>query len=104
MVHWPVPFLAAPTVEAQAIACVNSLQGRPYRATISDSEGASLPARGTAVEDEAEAGMVLALAKHLGAAADAGGSNAALSMAPSAASLASIASSAAWLTSGAGSG
>lgn len=93
----------APGSHKMLLVCF-TFKGRPYRATISDSEGASLPARGTAVEDEAEAGMVLALAKHLGAAADAGGSNAALSMAPSAASLASIASSAAWLTSGAGSG
>lgn len=81
------------------------MQGRPYRTTISDSEGASLPARGTAVEEEAEAEMVLALGTQLCAAAAAGGSSAALSAAPSAASLASMSSSGpAWLTGEAGCG
>lgn len=87
--------------------CCTAPQGRPYRTTISDSEGASLPARGVAVEDEAEAEMVLGLATQLGsaAAAGAGGSSAALSSAPSAASLASLSgSSLAWLTGEAGSG
>ncbi len=87
--------------------CCTVPQGRPYRTTISDSEGASLPARGVAVEREAEAEMVLGLATQLGsaAAAGAGGSSAALSSAPSAASLASLSgSSLAWLTGEAGSG
>ncbi|KAL4442759.1 hypothetical protein ABPG77_006753 [Micractinium sp. CCAP 211/92] len=92
---------------AKALLVYFTFKGRPYRTTISDSEGASLPARGVAVEREAEAEMVLGLATQLGsaAAAGAGGSSAALSSAPSAASLASLSgSSLAWLTGEAGSG
>lgn len=65
-------------------------QGRPYRAVVSDAEGAHLPARGTLVVDEAEADFVLQQAEELGAAA--AGAAAGLASAPSAASIASSAS------------
>lgn len=45
-----------------------SLQGRPHRALVSDTEGAHLPARGAPVEGEAEADFVLQLATQVGAA------------------------------------
>ncbi|EFN53601.1 hypothetical protein CHLNCDRAFT_58555 [Chlorella variabilis] len=63
------------------------LLGRPFRATISDTEGAQLPGRGNPVEDEAEADAVLQLATALGAAAAGGGGGGRPSRAPSAASL-----------------
>jgi hypothetical protein len=65
-------------------------QGRPYRATISDSEGASLPGRGVLVEDDGERRAVVQLAEELGRAAagsGARGGGALPSAAPSTASL-----------------
>lgn len=64
-----------------------STQGRPYRAVVADTEGAALPARGSPVEDAAEAELVLQLAQAAGEAAS--GTAEGLSGAPSAASLAS---------------
>lgn len=61
-------------------------QGRPYRALIGDTEGATLPARGALVEEQGEADFVVELATAVGAAA------AGLASAPSSASLASSAS------------
>lgn len=80
-------------------------QGRPYRALIADSEGATLPARGAPVTDDAEAELVTQLAAHLGSVAaggapggGGGGGDAGLAAAPSAASLASsMAESVSWL-------
>lgn len=68
---------------------------------IADTEGATLPARGAPITDEAEAELVTQLATHLGASATAGGGgggNGGLAAMPSAASLASsVAESVSWL-------
>lgn len=50
-----------------------ALQGRPYRATISDTEGAVLPARGSLIEEQDVAEFVVQLATQLGEQAAAGG-------------------------------
>jgi hypothetical protein len=73
-----------------------ALQGRPYRATISDTEGAALPARGALVQDEAEAEFVLQLATQLGEEAAGGGSDGKLANGGSTASLC-MAPSSGWL-------
>lgn len=74
-----------------------TFKGRPYRATLSDSEGATLPARGTAVTDGAEAEFVLQLATQLGAAAAGGSGGGRGGASGGLASLAASGSSTSWL-------